>query len=1163
MTERRDSEPNLDPHSTTPPVDPSTIPPSQPTHPNPCASQGPEDFHDLPTAVPTDSPQGQPANLSGPVPQGGRYHFLHLHARGGLGEVHLGEDTELNRQVALKRIRPHLTQDPESRRRFLVEAEITARLEHPGVVPIHGLIQDERGELCYAMRFIEGQSLKEAIEDYRTQTGSRNARANRLAFRLLIQRLTDVCNTIAYAHSRGVLHRDLKPANVMLGKFGETLVVDWGLARQIDSPDEDTETCNDSALDQLKSMDSSLATRTGAIIGTPSYMSPEQASGESGIDHRSDVHALGSILYVILTGKVSIAEGNAFKTIERVRQGDFPRPRERNPNVENSLEAICLKAMELRPEDRYESALIMAQDLERWLAGEPVIAFREPWTERCGRWMRRNRSLVTGMLVLLFTALIGLGLGLVLVGRERNEAQRQRDYAENQKELAIQASEKAQAKEVEAREQNLLAVRTLTKVVQSIQTRLKYLPGAGPVRRRLLHESLEDLTKVTRRIETESQTDHLILLAHQDLGELYLHAGGGVEDEPDRWAKSAALAGWTQRAQSHFEQVFAIAQRRAKQYPNDSQTQREWAGAHFRLGQLQWKQGNLEATRQLYDKMLAILKQAPVHSETAEGIRSDIAIGLQGVGDVLYRLGKPKEALTRYRESLSIRQKIAHADPKDFEKQRTVANSWQRLGFVEMDLGHPKTALEHFQKMNQIYADLVKREGIYLQGLIGLSFSHRSLGDTFLELKDPKAALKHFEKMHEIQLKLYETDPTSAMNHLHLSYSHESLARALSRSGSIDNAMEHYDAALKLREEASRLDPEDRQLLRQLARLRENVGALCLEQKQFQSAREHLRVAVDLAKQLTKSSRDARQNQTLLSRTTGLLGFVCLKMEDYAPAREYLETAYEMDRKSERDHPQSAKARLNLCISADRLGDLLAKTGSPEQARKHFTESLQVRQKELISDPKSVELRLALALSHFKLTFVAKQIYDYADVLKQSRSGLQLIQGLERAGKLPGDPMAQTLKKSLVSDYAVASQVMGVMNDLQSALRMRPGDAGYYLEIRQKVLAREGKHAEIIKTAEMLLMLKGNVGVNTYDAACGYVLAGEALSKSKASRKLSDDEKALKQNWTARAVELLKLSLKLGFQNYQYASQDPTLDPLRERSDFQEWLAELKTASKK
>ena len=171
--------------------------------------------------------------------EGGRFRLLRHHARGGIGVVFVALDSELHREVALKQIQPQHADDPTSRARFLIEAEVTGRLEHPGVVPVYGLGTNEQGQPFYAMRFVRGQSLKEAVESFHQadhQPG-RDPAERTLALRQLLGRFIDVCHAIAYAHSRGVLHRDLKPANILLGPYGETLVVDWGLAKVVGRDD--------------------------------------------------------------------------------------------------------------------------------------------------------------------------------------------------------------------------------------------------------------------------------------------------------------------------------------------------------------------------------------------------------------------------------------------------------------------------------------------------------------------------------------------------------------------------------------------------------------------------------------------------------------------------------------------------------------------------------------------------------------------------------------------------------------------------------------------------------------------------------------------------------------------------------------------------------------
>ena len=290
----------------------------------------------------------------------------------GLGEVFLAIDPELDRQVAVKELRDHHAHDPTSQARFLLEARLTGRLEHPGIVPIYGLGRYPDGRPYYAMRLIQGETLGRAIERFHSQEESPREPARReIAFRRLLRSLIDACNAVAYAHSRGVVHRDLKPANIMLGRFGETLVVDWGLAKSFASPDPATGHASHlipPAFDGPDGDDSSL-TLPGAALGTPQYMSPEQASGDlDRVGPASDVYSLGATLYGLLVGHGPFSTGDLADVLNRVRRGIFPAPRRLRKAIDPALEAICLKAMSLKPEDRHDSPIAMAEEIEAWLA---------------------------------------------------------------------------------------------------------------------------------------------------------------------------------------------------------------------------------------------------------------------------------------------------------------------------------------------------------------------------------------------------------------------------------------------------------------------------------------------------------------------------------------------------------------------------------------------------------------------------------------------------------------------------------------------------------------------------------------------------------------------------------------------------------------------------
>jgi hypothetical protein len=345
----------------------------------------------------------------------GRFRPLRFHARGGLGVVYAAEDTEVRRGVALKWMRADAGLDDAARDRFLLEAELTGRLEHPGVVPVYGLGTDPHGRPYYAMRFIEGTTLTDAIAAYHARP------ADNVAFRRLLRHFVAVCETMAFAHSRGVIHRDLKPANIMLGPFGETLVVDWGLAKKL-VPDATGMTLDSAngAPGHRRQFESE-ATIAGCAKGTPAFMPPEQAAGDwPNVGPAADVYSLGATLYAILTGRKPFDGDSAREVIEKVKAGRFAPPRAVNPSVPKPLEAVCLKAMGLRQADRYAGAKELAADVERWLADEPVTAWREPFALRARRRLRRHRTLVsTSVAALAVGAALLAVLGARLEGKNR------------------------------------------------------------------------------------------------------------------------------------------------------------------------------------------------------------------------------------------------------------------------------------------------------------------------------------------------------------------------------------------------------------------------------------------------------------------------------------------------------------------------------------------------------------------------------------------------------------------------------------------------------------------------------------------------------------------------------------------------------------------------
>jgi serine/threonine-protein kinase len=355
------------------------------------------------------------------TPDGERFRILRFHAKGGLGQVFVARDDELNREVALKEIQDRHADDAESRDRFLREAEVTGALEHPGIVPVYSLGRHLDGRPYYAMRFIRGDSLKDAIDRFHGPSGP-DPGPRDLEFRKLLGRFVALCNTVAYAHSRGILHRDIKPANVMLGPFGETLVVDWGLAKPVDCPEPDP-TSGERPI-RPSSGGSVYHTVAGTAVGTPGYMSPEQAAGElDRLGPASDIFSLGATLYTLLTGRGPFSGRDAGEVRRKILSGDWPPPRQVRREVPKPLEAICLKAMARYTAGRYATARDLADDIEHWLADEPVAAHRERGAERLARWSRRHRAWTRAAAVsLLAISVVSVAAAILIAGARRREA---------------------------------------------------------------------------------------------------------------------------------------------------------------------------------------------------------------------------------------------------------------------------------------------------------------------------------------------------------------------------------------------------------------------------------------------------------------------------------------------------------------------------------------------------------------------------------------------------------------------------------------------------------------------------------------------------------------------------------------------------------------------
>lgn len=981
----------------------------------------------------------------------GDYELLEQVGRGGMGVVYRARQRSLDRIVAIKMILAGDFADTAEIRRFHAEAEAAARLDHAGIVPVYEIGQCER-QHYFTMGFVAGDSLA-----MRLATGPLPPRDSAEIAR-------QVAEAVHYAHERGVVHRDLKPGNILLqaSSSPDSRLTSGGIQLATHAPWKPRVT--DFGLAKRLDTDQGL-TQSGDVMGTPSFMPPEQAAGKADrVGPLADVYAMGAVLYAMLAGRPPFQAANVAETLRQVSEQEPVALRLLNPAVPRDLETITHKCLEKNPLRRYDDARQLAEELARFLAGEPILARPLGRVARMWRWCRRKPALAAAAAVsfLATIAVIAtLSVSVLLIAQARDKQQRSAETAEAQARLALES---------------------LERVVFQIQNRLNSVPGSQAVRKEILRQSLDGLRQVAKELAGSNRSDRGALAAHVSLGDVFLTIG----DDDGLNATGAA--------REQYSRALAIAERLAKSTSHSLQAQQDLSQILVKLSDNDLQAGDLEAAHRRANAAFEALQRLSLVDQKSPRSELGLASCYMQLGETSRRLGQSDIALQWLQRAIELQRLRETARPDDPSIQMGLASAYDRLGGLCLQVGQTDEGLVwkrssvtvwtrlhekspdsdwnqqqlaracgslademlrtgHADEAHPLAAQamelrerLARKHPGNLAAEDALADSLVLLGDIAQRRFEHRDALDHFVRAREMRERTLKADSENFHRRRSLCGLYRRLGVQFSLFGRQDEALQAVQRRLELHKDMAAANPTDISDQHDLANAYFGVGGVLAQQGQWRAAIKLCEQSVEVLEKLREIDAKRTSLHRDLSNALAYIGY-CLRSQDNpAAALPYYERSLAIQEELASQDQGNRMNRQGLALTHQLLGDLYDKLKRGEQAWRHYQQARSLYEQQLADDPTNAAGRTALGLVISHLASLAQGNGQLEAALTLYQESLAVRQKI--VADSPGEAVSQV---NLASGYES-------LGSISFSLRRFDGVRDAYLsaiDLREEILQHD------------------------------------------------------------------------------------------------------------